>query len=112
MRVVGEAPELLPGGEKFATERMDTMFPYVDGRTLLVGTRSQGLFLYDSVSFTPFKTEADDFLKTDMIYSGTRLANGNFAFGTIRGGLRHTKFLCDGEWILRRFQVRFPNRSG
>lgn len=86
MRVAGEAPALLPGGEKFATERMDTMFPYADGGTLLVGTRSQGVFLYDGASFTPFKAEADEFLKTNMIYSGTRLANGDYVFGTIRGG--------------------------
>ncbi len=97
MRLSGGPAELVPGGEMFATERISTIFQFDDSGLLLVGTRSLGLYVYDGKSFTPFRTEADAFLKTNLLYSGTRLKNGTFAFGTIRGGAAIID--RDGKWL-------------
>ena len=50
--------EVVPGGEQFASERIYSMLPYDD--KVLVGTRTQGFFLFDGKEFTPFKTEIDE----------------------------------------------------
>ena len=87
MRLENDSLQLVPDGEKFAHERIYVILPY-DHKKILFGTRTQGLFLYDGNSFKPFKTEIDDFLKQNEIYlPGCVLNNGNFALGTMRGGL-------------------------
>jgi signal transduction histidine kinase/ligand-binding sensor domain-containing protein len=79
---------LLKGGEKFANERIYVMLPFPgEPGTILIGTRTMGLFKYDGESFIPFKTEADEFLKNNLIYwPGTILSDGNILLGTINGG--------------------------
>jgi signal transduction histidine kinase len=79
---------LLKGGEKFANERIYEMLPFPGQTgTILIGTRTMGLMKYDGKSFTPFKTEADKFIKDNLIYfPGAVLSDGNILIGTIRGG--------------------------
>lgn len=82
----GDFLKLLPGGERFAEERIYVMLPY-DERQILIGTREQGLFRFDGSVFTPFPTRADAFLKENRLFlPGAVLANGTFALGTERGG--------------------------
>ena len=79
---------LLNGGEQFANERnyVTLPFPGEEG-TILIVTRTKGLFKYDGKGFTPFKTEADDFIKENLIYMpGTLLSDGNILLGTLNGG--------------------------
>ncbi len=87
MQVSGGAPVKVPSGETFKDKRVSTIFQFNEKGKLLVGTRADGLFLYDGTAFEPFETEADSFFKEKMIYSGTSLQDGGFAFGTIRGGV-------------------------
>ncbi len=83
----GDFLRLLPGGERFAEERVYVMLPY-DERRILIGTREQGLFLFDGSVFTPFSTGADAFLKENRLFlPGAVLANGTFALGTESGGV-------------------------
>ncbi len=79
---------LLKGGEKFADERIYVMLPFPgEDATFLIVTRTMGLLKYDGNKFTPFKTEADNFLKENLIYyPGTILSDGNILLGTINGG--------------------------
>lgn len=54
---------------------------------ILIGTHPRGLFLYDGHSFTPFKTEADQYLRNSGLYlPGLALRNGNFLLNTRSGG--------------------------
>ena len=79
---------LLKGGEKFANERIYIMIPFPgeEGTSLIV-TRTMGLFKYDGNNFIPFKTEADKFIKDNLVYfPGTVLSDGNILLGTINGG--------------------------
>ncbi len=87
MRMEGDELRLLPGGERFAQERIYVILPFGDGR-LLIGTRTQGLFLFDGEGFSPFETEADELLKHSGLYQpGTVLPGGRFALGTFSDGL-------------------------
>jgi signal transduction histidine kinase/ligand-binding sensor domain-containing protein len=87
MRMEEDTLRLLPGSERFASERIYVMLPF-DEKRILIGTRTKGLFLYDGISFTRFRTEIDNFLLQNEIYlPGTVLDDGTFAFGTMRGGL-------------------------
>ena len=55
------------------------MYPVIlryDERRLLIGTRLNGLFLYDGAALTPFLTEADDWLKRASVYRGLALPDG------------------------------------
>jgi DNA-binding CsgD family transcriptional regulator len=63
-----------------------TVLPYKDGRWL-VGTSSNGLFLYDGERYTPFKSSADNFLKTYQLNNGSFIMGRYYAFGTILNGL-------------------------
>jgi GAF domain-containing protein/CheY-like chemotaxis protein/ligand-binding sensor domain-containing protein len=93
MRMVGDSLQLVAGGKRFADEEVYCILPFhsgagqVDERHLLVGTRTQGLFLYDGASFQPYQTETSGFLLTNQLYQGAILANGAFALATTRGGL-------------------------
>ncbi|MCG3154925.1 MAG: Adaptive-response sensory-kinase SasA [bacterium] len=65
---------------------------------LLVVTRGQGLFRYDGQTLHPFKTEADEFLRRNSVFSpGVLLNEGRLLLGTITGGAalldRHGKLL-------------------
>ena len=48
--------------------RISPVLPF--GENLLIGTRNDGLFLYDHQQFTPFKTEADPVFKNNGLYDG------------------------------------------
>ena len=77
---------VVPGGERFANERIYAMVPY-DEKRILIGTRTQGLFLYDGKEFTPFATEADPYIKNTSLYGGLLLSNGLIAINTFNDGM-------------------------
>ncbi len=93
MKMEGDSLKLLPGGEQFAEERLQVMLPFVRGgpegekAVILVGTFNRGLFLFDGRSFQPFKTEVDEFLKSNTLYDGALLPDGSIAFATLVGGV-------------------------
>ena len=77
---------LLPGGEQFADERVYVMMPWDDG-TVLLGTRTMGLLLFDGTSYERFETEADQILEDGLIYlSGLQLADGSIILNTVYSG--------------------------
>lgn len=60
---------------------------YKTCKPFLAATRTHGLFVFDGASFRPFKTEADAYLIENLIRCGTVLSDGNYALGTLHGGL-------------------------
>jgi signal transduction histidine kinase/ligand-binding sensor domain-containing protein len=86
LQMQGDSLRLAPNGEKFAEMRIYLMLPYGE-ENILVGTREQGLFLYDGASAKPFPTEVDAFLLEKQIYHGAVLSNNTFALATLRGGV-------------------------
>ena len=75
----------LPGTEVLGNELFPIVLRY-DPRRLLIGTRSSGLFLYDGATLSPFATQADDILKTNL-YRGITLDDGTFVLTTTASGM-------------------------
>ena len=82
----GDSLHLVPGGTRFANSMIYMMAPY-GARQILIGTRYEGFFLYDGITFTPFPTEADAFLKQYNLYYGSAMPGGLFALATLGGGV-------------------------
>lgn len=59
----------------------------LDNHSILIGTRQEGLFLYDGASVSPFPSNANQLLIEKHLYQGLALPDSTFAFATSRGGL-------------------------
>ncbi len=55
--------------------------------TTLVTTIKNGIFFFDGNHFSPWKTPADAFLKTNIIFCAGMLSDGKIAIGTALNGL-------------------------
>ncbi len=88
---------IVPEADNISKKLIYFIQPY-NSKKILIGTQSDGLYLYnldalrkdtlickDSI-ITKFKTEADNFLVKNLIYSCVKLPNNQFAIGTSRGG--------------------------
>ena len=76
----------LPGTERLKTEPFPVILRY-DEKRLLIGTRQDGLFLYDGAALAPMPTDIDPLIKGAQLYRGVTLHDGSFALTTLRGGM-------------------------
>jgi signal transduction histidine kinase/DNA-binding NarL/FixJ family response regulator len=91
MHIKNNSLKLIPGGETFAEMKISMMVPY-DSEKVLIGTRAEGLYIYDGIEAVPFPTDVDDYLREKQLYHGIRLSSSftssvDFALGTLQGGL-------------------------
>ncbi len=86
MRLRGDRLEPVPGAERMGDEAYPVIIPFDDTR-LLMGTRRDGLFLYDGATMRPFATEADALLKANNLYRAFVLPNGSIAVTTTAAGM-------------------------
>ena len=93
--VEGDALQRMPEGAFFAERPVHTMVPYDEAR-VLIGTVSDGFFLYDGRTLEPFPTEVDDFVEGSL-YHGCALPGNTFALATLGGGV----VIIDAEGRLR-----------
>jgi signal transduction histidine kinase/DNA-binding response OmpR family regulator len=86
----------LPGTERLKNEPFPVLLPY-DERRMLVGTRQDGLFLYDGSGLEPFVTDIEPFFKSNNLYRGSVLPDQRFALASTTGGL----VIVDrnGRWV-------------
>jgi signal transduction histidine kinase len=89
-RLEGDRLVLVPGGAQFAWESVYAVLPHPAG--LLVGTRTQGLFLLNAAGARPYRTEADAYLGAYRPYNAVVLegasgdAGRRYVVGTFGGG--------------------------
>lgn len=77
----------LPASDTFPQERVFMVVPYKGGK-LLLGTYSQGLYLFDGQStVTLTGTDADIYVRDKRLSHGIALGNGDFAAATFYGGV-------------------------
>ena len=88
-KMEGDSFTLVPGGDYFIQKSIPIIMPY-DNDHLLIGTRSNGLYLYNKnsgeISNELFSDEVQNFSKQFFVYNGTPLKDGFFAFTTENGG--------------------------
>lgn len=93
MHLVEDSLQLIPGGEIFADDWVYVMLPSLD-QSIVIGTRLQGLFIYDEHNIREFKTSAHEWLIENQIYHGLRLHDNKFVLSTLRGGAA----VLDSSW--------------
>lgn len=76
----------LPGSEAMGATGVLSILPYKDNR-FIIGTSKNGLFIYDGLTFIPFTSLANSFLKTFQLNNGVKLLDKYYAYGTILNGL-------------------------
>ncbi len=77
---------LLPDGEIFAGHFVRALLPY-DAERILIGTRTDGFYLYDGDTYERWDTDAKMYITDNVLYNGSALPDGSFAFGTLQGGV-------------------------
>ena len=76
----------LPGTERLGSEPFPIVLRY-DAKRLLIGTRNDGLYLYDGATLAPFASDLDSVIKEAGLYRGTDLPDGTFALATTSAGM-------------------------
>ncbi|OKS86956.1 triple tyrosine motif-containing protein [Mucilaginibacter polytrichastri] len=76
----------LPNSSSIGKSGVLSILPYQQN-SLLIGTAKDGLFMYNGVTATPFKSDANDFLKTYQLNNGSLIQNKYYAYGTILNGV-------------------------
>ncbi|MDT3401521.1 sensor histidine kinase [Mucilaginibacter terrae] len=75
------------GGEMFTEQVTINCMIRVAHNQILIGSGNQGLFMWSPAGVISFNSNANEYLKTNLISYGTALKDGSFAFGTIHGGV-------------------------
>lgn len=88
--LIHDSLKLVPGGD-FFNDKTISYIDLIDKETILVGTRSNGLFLYDYSQqdgsvISPVNTQASQFLKKNHLYHGAALPGDRYAFASLRNG--------------------------
>ena len=76
----------IPGGDIFAGVSIGAIMPISD-KEILIGTITQGLYIWDMRTFRPWISPSSDFLKNANIFCGLTNTDGEFVFGTIQSGV-------------------------
>jgi signal transduction histidine kinase/CheY-like chemotaxis protein/HPt (histidine-containing phosphotransfer) domain-containing protein len=99
LELVNDRLQLVPGGERFAVDKIYAMLPWNGASgNILLGTRPHGFFIYDGHGMTPFgDAEESARLEQELLYRAAVLPDGSIAAGTIQGGVH----LLDRDGHLR-----------
>ncbi len=85
-KMIGDSLELVAAGKHFADQAVDIMLPY-DDQQILIGSRTDGLYIFNGSDLQPFRTEADSLLESSQLYDGVLLPDGRYALATLRSGM-------------------------
>lgn len=86
MTLEADSLVLAANGSRFKDDRIYVILPFEKDR-LLIGTRNNGLFLYDKNSIEKFNTSSNTWLIENQLYHGIKLRNNNFVLSTLRNGI-------------------------
>jgi ligand-binding sensor domain-containing protein/DNA-binding CsgD family transcriptional regulator len=68
-------------------EEIWTILPNPSGNGLLIGTLTNGVFIYDGKKIKPWEAPVNELLKKNQIFSARLIGDKYYAFGTIQDGL-------------------------
>ena len=86
MALRGDTFEPVPGAERMGEEPYPAIIRF-DDTHLLMGTRRDGVFLYDGSALRPFTTDVDAVIRANNLYRMFDLPNGTLAFATTSAGM-------------------------
>ena len=86
LRVDGDRLQVVSADARLASDGIYAVMPYGDDQ-LLIGTRNEGLLLYDGTAVRAFDAAVTPWLHEHQLYHGRRLPDGTYAFATRQGGV-------------------------
>ena len=92
MNLSGYMLESLVNDPVFRRNEVRCILPYNDHH-IIIGTNNDGLFLFDGKNLRPWDLPLNKLLKSANLFSGIRLNNGYYVFGTVQNGV----FIADPE---------------
>ncbi len=92
MKVEGDKLVLLSRHPVFFHNEVRCVIGF-DNNKLLIGTSNDGLFLWDGTELTSWDTEINKFIIENNLFSGIKLSEDHFCFGSISNGV----YVCDKE---------------
>ncbi|MCU0378928.1 MAG: hypothetical protein MUC78_11795 [Bacteroidales bacterium] len=87
MEYDGENLKPLAGCTELIGQEIGSILPFNNSDEILICTRGIGLFIHDGTTIREWDVKVNEMLKTNQIYSATRLHETYFAIGTILDGL-------------------------
>lgn len=78
--------EYIAGSNILGNSGVLSILPFPNHK-FLIGTGSNGLFIYDGVQIKPWANQANDFFKTYQLNNGVVVPGKYFAYGTILNGI-------------------------
>lgn len=85
-KLKGKQIEYLSTNPLFLENEVRCILATADNK-LLIGFINKGMYLFDGNTVSPWETEVNNHLKENIVFSGIRLSNGIYAFGTIQNGV-------------------------
>lgn len=85
-RLQGKTFELIPGSEIFQHTDVRVILPYLTDK-YLIGTATQGIYIYDGNSFTPWNKELSEVMSLVDLNCGLLTSHDTYVFGTIIDGI-------------------------
>lgn len=82
----GDRYRFIPGSEPFGSMKVHAVIPVKPGQYWIC-TANSGIYLFDGSSFTYFRSELSELLKSETCNAGLALSDSLMVFGTILKGL-------------------------
>ncbi|MFW5955105.1 MAG: histidine kinase dimerization/phospho-acceptor domain-containing protein, partial [Rhodothermales bacterium] len=86
VEAVGDSLVLVRDGELFRDLQLYVMAP-LSGNRVVFATREEGLFISSGGAIERFETEADEWLRSNRLYSGISVNENAIVLGTLGGGI-------------------------
>ncbi|MFC2138941.1 hypothetical protein ACFLTE_12285, partial [Bacteroidota bacterium] len=77
---------LIPDGDIFINKEIWTIFP-IEKDKLLIGTANHGFYIYNGIEVYKWDIELNDFFIKNQIFSGVKINDEQYVFGTIQNGV-------------------------
>ncbi|MFH2143466.1 MAG: adenylate/guanylate cyclase domain-containing protein [Bacteroidota bacterium] len=91
--------DTLPNDDFFKNIEIKEILSFSDSKLLIRTKNPDAFYIYDYKTVTPFFTQADKYLKTNIITRGVVISNGFYVFGTERCGIyifdKNGNFVCN-----------------
>jgi DNA-binding CsgD family transcriptional regulator len=85
-RIRNGKTDVLSNDPVLKNNELRCVLPWKDGK-LILGLINKGLYIFDGKSLTPWDSDISRHLNENIVFSGIRLKNGLYAFGSIQNGV-------------------------
>ncbi len=85
-RLQGDTMSLVSEDDVFSRNEISFVLSHLQ-ENLLIGTSNEGIYVWDGSELTRWNVAVNSFLLRDNLYSGLRLTDGSYVFGSVSDGI-------------------------